>query len=79
MYVENAMDEASLVRFIQDNDFNINNLSNIKRFTLNAQAVNENQVIAKAYVDPFQEESERSRRDGGLLFYDEEVYLVKII
>ena len=40
-------------------------------------AVNDNQVITKAYVDQFHDDNERNRRDLGLLFYDEEVDLVK--
>ena len=35
LYVDNAVDEESLVRNNQDNDFNNNNLTNINSFTLN--------------------------------------------
>ena len=77
MYVDNAVDEPSLVRNNQDNDFNNNNLTNINSITLNTQAVNDNQVITKAYVDQFHQENERSRRDVGLDFYDESSDLVK--
>ena len=77
MYVENALDESSLVRNNQDNDFNTNNLTNKNSITLNTQAVNDNQVITKAYVDQFHQENERSRRDVGLGFYDESNDLVK--
>ena len=51
-YVDNAIDEVSLVRNNQDNDFN-NKLININGISLNTQAVNDNQVITKAYVDQF--------------------------
>ena len=44
---------------------------------MNTQAVNDNQVITKAYVDQFHQENERSRRDVGLDFYDESNDLVK--
>ena len=44
---------------------------------MNAEAVNNNQVFTKAYVDQFQHDNERNRRDLGLSFYDEEVDLVK--
>ena len=71
LYVDNAIDEESLVRNNQDNDFNNINLTNINSITLNTQAVNDNQVITKAYVDQFHQENERSRRDVGLDFYDE--------
>ena len=77
LYVDNAVDESSLVRNNQDNDFGNYNLTNINSFTLNTQAVNNNQVITKAYVDQFHQENERSRRDVGLSFYDEEADLVK--
>ena len=77
MYVDNAINEKSLVRNIQDNDFNNHNLTNINSITLNTQAVNDNQVITKAYVDQFHQENERSRRDLGIDFYDESNNLVK--
>ena len=44
---------------------------------MNTQAVNDNQVITKAYVDQFHDDNERNRRDVGLSFYNEEVDLVK--
>ena len=77
LYVDNDLDESSLVRNNQDNDFNKNNLTNINSITSNTQAVNDNQFITKAYVDQFHRENERSRRDVGLSFYNEEADLVK--
>ena len=71
LYVDNAVDESSLVRNNKDNDFKNYNLTNINSITLNTQAVNDNQVITEAYVDQFHQENERSRRDVGLEFYDE--------
>ena len=65
LYVDNAIDESSLVRNIQDNDFNNNNLTNKNSFPLNTQAVNDDQVITKAYVDQFHNDNERTRRDIG--------------
>ena len=53
VYVDNAIDEESLVRNNQDIDFNNNDLTNINSITLNKQAENDNQVITKAYVDHF--------------------------
>ena len=52
-------------------------LPNLNGFTLNTQAVNDNQVITEAYVDHFCQENERSRRDLGLDFYDESSDIVK--
>ena len=59
LYVDNSIDETSLVRNNKDNDFNNINLTNINSITLNTQAVNDIQVITKAYVDQFHQENER--------------------
>ena len=77
LYVDNSLDEPTLVRNILDNDFNNYNLTNINSITLNTQADNDNHVITKAYVDQFHLENERSRREVGLSFYDESSDLVK--
>ena len=53
LYVDNSLDESSLVRKYQDNDFNNNNLIDIKSITSNIQAVSDDQVITKAFVDQF--------------------------
>ena len=71
IYVDNAIDESSLVRNNQDYGFNGHNLTNINSITLNKQAVNDNQVITKTYVDQFHREEEQSRRDLGINFYYE--------
>ena len=68
---------TNLVRRDRDNDFNNFSLNNISSITLNSQAVNDNEVITKAYVDQFHQENERTRRDVGLDFYDETNDLVK--
>ena len=77
LYVDNAIDESSLARNNKNNDFNNNNLTNINSITLYTQAVNDNEVITKAYVDQFHQENERSRRDLGIDFYDESSDIVK--
>ena len=77
LYVDNAIDESTLVRSNQNKDFNNYNLANINSITLNTQAVNDNQVITKAYVDQFHQENERSRRDLVIDFFDESNDLVK--
>ena len=76
-YVDNSIDEISIVRNNRDNDFGNYNLTNINSITLNKQAENDNEVITKAYVDQFHEENERSRRDLGIDFYNESSELVK--
>ena len=77
MYVDNTRDEPSLVRNIQDKDFNNNNLTNINSITLNTQAVNDNHVITETYVDQFHQENEQFRRDLGINFNDESSDSVK--
>ena len=44
---------------------------------MKTQAVNDNQVITKAYVDQFHNDNERTRRDLGLDFYDESSDVVR--
>ena len=77
LYVDNSVDEPSLVRNNQKNDFNTYNLTNISSITLNEQAERDIEVITKAYVDQFHQEKERSRRDLGIDFYNESSDLVK--
>ena len=76
-YVDNSIDEPSLVGNNQDNDYNNNNLTDINDITLNKQAENDNEVITKAYVDQFHQENERSRRDLGIDFHDKSSKLAK--
>ena len=45
--------ESTLVRNNQDNDFNNHNLTNINSITLNNQAVDDNQVSTKSYLEQF--------------------------
>ena len=77
IYVDNAIDEISLVGNNQNNDINNHNLTNINSITLNTQAVEYNQVITKAYVDHFHQDNERSRLDLRTDFYDDSSDLVK--
>ena len=51
----------------------IKTISNI----LKTQALNDNEVLTKAYVDQFHQENERSRKDLDTDFYDESNDLVK--
>ena len=67
----------NLVRSNQNTDFQNHSLTNISSITLNNQAVNDNEVITKAYVDQFHQDNERNRRSVGLDFYDESSELVK--
>ena len=78
LYVDTEIDQSSLVRNNQDNDFNNKNLTNINSIILNTPAVNDNQVITKAYVDQFHQENGRSRQVLGIDFCDESIDIVKI-
>ena len=53
----------SLFRNNQNDAFNKFNLTNLNSFTSNTQAIYDNQVITKAYVDQFSQENEQSRTD----------------
>ena len=53
IYVDDAINESSLVRNNKDNDCGNYNLTNLNTITLNKQAENDNEVITKAYVDQF--------------------------
>ena len=61
----------------QDNSFNNYKLTNINSITSNTQAVNDNEVITKAYVDHFHNDNERNRRDLVIDFWNESSDLVK--
>ena len=77
LYVDKAINEESSVRDIQDTDFNIYNLPNKNSITLNTQAVKDDQVITRAYVDQFHQENEQSRQDLGIDFSVESNDLLK--
>ena len=75
--VDDAIDEISLDRKNQSNDFNDFNLTTIIRIILNTKAVNDNHVIAKTYVDQFHIDKKRFRRDLAKDVYDQSARLVK--
>ena len=79
LYVDNAIDEPSIIRNNQGNDFNNYSLTNINSITLNKQTESDNEVITKAYVVQFDNDNERTRRDLGIDFYSESSDLVKTI
>ena len=76
-YVDNSIDEISLIRNNTNNDFGNYNLTNINSITLNNQPITDNEVVTKSYVDQFHNDNERSRRDLGIDFYNESSDLVK--
>ena len=66
-----------LVRNNQDNDFNNYKLTNISSVSVTHDAVEDNDLVTLGYVKSLHQENERSRRDVGLEFYDENDDLVK--
>ena len=68
---------TNLVRQDRDNDFDNHSLYNVSSISVTSQAVNDKELVSKAYVDSFHQEHERTRRDVGLEFYDEANDLVK--
>ena len=76
-YVDNSIDELSLIRNNKNNNFGNYNLTNINSITLNNQPIKDNEVVTKSYVDQFHNDNERSRRDLGIDFYNESNILVK--
>ena len=59
LYLDKAIDEPILVIKNQDNDFNNHNLTTINSITLNTQAVNDDHVITKAFLDEFLQENKK--------------------
>ena len=77
LYVHNSIDESSLLRLDPNEKLDLDIQDSI---ILNSTLTDPKTVIeipTKAYVDSLHEEIERSRRDLGLSFYDEEDDLVK--
>ena len=72
-----SVTEPTLVRNNQNSGFKIFNLTIINSIILNFQAVSDNQVINKSYVDHFHQEKERSLRDDVLDFHEESSDMVK--
>ena len=77
LYVDTAIDEPSLARINQDINFGNYHLTKINSITLNTQAVNDNHVLTKAYVDHFHQENEQSRRGLVIDFFHESSDVVK--
>ena len=71
------MDEAALVRNIQDNNFDNYNITTINSITLKSQTIHDNQVITETYVNQFNQENVRSRRDLRMYFHNDSSDLVK--
>ena len=77
LYVDNAIDETSLLRLDPDEKLDLDNQDSI---ILNSTLTSPKIIIeipTKAYIDSLHEENERSRRDLGIDFYDKSNDLVK--
>ena len=67
MYVDNAIDEPTLIRNNENNEFDDIFLINISHRTLNSELTDDNHAATKAYVDSLSE-SDRNRRYFSLVF-----------
>ena len=77
MYVDNAIDELSLLRLDPDEKLKLDEQDSI---ILNSTLTSPKTVIeipTKTYIDSLHDENERSRRDLGLDFYDESNTLIQ--
>ena len=77
LYVDNAIDQSSLLRLDPDETLDVDNHGSI---ILNSTLTEPKTIIeipTKAYIDSLHEENERNRRDLGIDFYDESNALVK--
>ena len=61
----------------QQNNFFKFSLTSINSITLITQAIHDNQIITKSYVDQIHQATEHSRRDLGIDFYNVSSDLVK--
>ena len=50
-YVDDALDEPTLVRNSKNNDFNNHSLSNMSQITQNSKPIDDNHVVTKSYAD----------------------------
>ena len=79
LYVDNAIDESSLLRLDPDEKLNLREQNSI---FLNSTLTSPKMIIelpTKSYMDSLHEENERNRRDLGIDFHDESNDLVKNI
>ena len=77
LYVDNAIDQPSLLRLDPDETLDLDNQGSIILNSLLTEPKTIIEIPTKAYIDSLYEENERSRRDVGIDFYDESSDLVK--
>ena len=77
LYVDNTIDETSLLRLDPDETLDLDNQDSINLNSTLTSPMKKIEIPTKAYIDRLHEENERSRRDLGIDFYDESSDLVK--
>ena len=76
-YVDNMLDESSLLRLDSNEALDLNNQDSILLNSTKTSPVTIIEIPTKAYIDSLHEENERSRRNLGIDFYNESSILVK--
>ena len=71
LYVNNAINETTLVGNVKNNDFNNISSSNRSHIAMNSQPVDDNHAATEAYVDS-SSETDRNRRDLPFVFKDQD-------
>ena len=77
LYVDNSIDELSLLRLDFDEKLDLDNQDSIILSSTLTSPKTIIEIPTKAYIDSLHEEIERSRRDLGIDFYDESSDLVE--
>ena len=76
-YVDNMLDESSLLRLNSNETLDLNNQDSILLNSTKTSPITIIELPTKAYIDSLHEENERSRRNLGIDFYNESSDLVK--
>ena len=77
LYVDNAIDESSLLRLDSNEILELDNQDSIILNSILTSPEKKIEISTKAFIDSLHEGNERSRRDLGIDFYDESTDLVK--
>ena len=77
LYVDNSIDESSLLRLDPDEKLNLHEQNSIFLNSNLTSPKTIKEIPTKSYIDSLHEENERNRRDLGIDFYDQSNDLVK--
>ena len=77
LYVDNAINESSLLRLDPDEKLKLNEQDSIIPNSILTSPKTIIEIPTKVYIDSLHDENERNRRNFRLAFYNEEVDLVK--